>query len=273
MGVRDYAQAAESLGYTHLLAYDHVLGVGLEHRPDWKGAYSENDLFHEVLVLFGYLAGLTTRLEFVTGVLILPQRETALVAKQAAEVDVLSGGRLRIGVGVGWNEAEYDALGQDFHVRGKRVEEQIELLRLLWTKPVVSFEGKWDRIPDAGLNPLPVQQPIPIWIGGYQDVTLRRAARIGDGYFPSIKPAEVVRPEIEKLRQYALEEGRDPASIGIEPRINVRGDDTNDWRRKADAWRELGATHLSINTMGGGLNGPQEHIKQIERAARLSFEL
>jgi probable F420-dependent oxidoreductase len=260
--VRDYAQAAEALGYSHLLVYDHVLGASTEHRPNWAGAYSAKHMFHEPFVLFGYLAGITSRIELVTGVLVLPQRQTALVAKQAAEVDVLSGGRLRLGVGIGWNKVEYEALGQNFHNRGKRIEEQIALLRAIWTQPVVDFKGEWEQVPEAGINPLPMQRPIPIWIGGTADAVLRRTARIGDGWFPMMPPNEAARIMIERLRDYAREAGRDPDSIGIEARFGLKDGTPESWRAATEAWRELGATHLSINTMGMGLS-PREHIEMI----------
>ncbi|MFW6074426.1 MAG: LLM class F420-dependent oxidoreductase, partial [Chloroflexota bacterium] len=182
--VKAYAQAAEDLGYDHLLAYDHVLGASTKNRPDFRGPYTSESLFHEVFVLFGFLAGLTERIEFATGILILPQRQTVLVAKQAAEVDRLSDGRLRLGIGVGWNEVEYIGLNENFRNRGKRSEEQIEVMRQLWTNEVVDFEGRWHRIPEAGIKPLPVQQPIPVWIGGYAPVTMRRIGRMADGWIP-----------------------------------------------------------------------------------------
>ena len=203
--IRDYAQATEELGYTHLLVYDHVLGASIEHRQDWSGPYTDKSMFHEPFVLFGYLGAITSKLEFVMGVLVLPQRQTALVAKQAAEVDVLTGGRLRLGVGVGWNYVEFEALGKDFNNRGKRIEEQIAILRALWTQPVVDFKGEWEQIPEAGLNPLPVQRPIPIWIGGTADVVLKRTARLGDGWFPMMPPNDAARIMIERLRSYAEE--------------------------------------------------------------------
>ena len=178
-GVRAFIQAVEDLGYSHLLAYDHVLGANIASRPGWTGAYTSESLFHEVFVLFSYAAAITERLEFVTGVLILPQRQTALVAKQAASLDRLSNGRLRLGVGVGWNEVEFIALNENFHNRGARSEEQIAVLRRLWTNEVVDYEGRWHRIPDAGINPLPVQQPIPIWLGGYVEATLKRVGALG----------------------------------------------------------------------------------------------
>ena len=203
VAIRDYAQAVEQMGYTHLAVYDHVLGAGTTTRPDWRGPYTSESLFHEPLVLFGYLAGCTRGLELVTEVIILPQRQTALVAKQAAEVDVLSGGRLRLGVGIGWNDVEYEVLGEDFHTRGRRVSEQIAVLRALWTQEVVTFEGKWHRITEAGINPLPVQRPIPIWMGGGRaESALRRIARLADGWFPQVRPDDAGRALLESLRGY-----------------------------------------------------------------------
>jgi probable F420-dependent oxidoreductase len=265
--IRHYGQAVEALGYTHLLAYDHVLGADTRVRPDWRGPYTSETPFHEIFVLFSHLAAITTRLEFVTGVVILPQRQTALVAKQAAAIDLLSGGRLRLGVGVGWNAVEYEGLNEDFHNRGARCEEQIALLRALWTEPVITFNGKWHTVTAAGINPLPVQRPIPIWIGGYQDVTLRRTARLGDGYFPGGPPDAKMAVLLETLRGYIRDEGRDPASVGIDARISVGSGTPAEWQTLADAWRTLGATHLSLNTMGAGLSGADAHLAALTRAA------
>ena len=262
--VRDFAQTAEGLGYAHLLVFDHVLGAGLAHRPDWRGAYHAGDAFHEPFVLFGYLAGLTERIELVTGVLVLPQRQTALVAKQAAEVDVLSGGRLRLGVGVGWNDVEYQALGEDFHDRGRRIEEQIVLLRALWTEPVVDFQGRWHRVPDAGLNPLPAQRPIPVWLGGQAEPVLRRTGAMGDGWFPQMLPDKDAADMLDRLRGYAADAGRDPDQIGVEPRVEKRYGDPSQWPALIDGWRELGATHMGVSTRGLGLTGA-EHVAAIER--------
>src|SRR6185437_12094649 len=190
IAVRDYAEAVEAMGYQHILAYDHVLGANTASRPDWSGPYTSETSFHEIFVLFGYLAAVTRRVELVTGVVVLPQRQTALVAKQAAEVDVLSGGRLRLGVGVGWNDVEYQALGESFSDRGARIVEQVTVLRELWTKPIVHFEGRSHRIDGAGLNPLPIQRPIPIWMGGWDERVLRRVGRLADGWFPLRHPPE-----------------------------------------------------------------------------------
>jgi probable F420-dependent oxidoreductase len=265
--VRDFAQTAEGLGYAHLLVFDHVLGAGRGTRPDWRGPYDADDPFHEPFVLFGYLAGLTERIELVTGVLVLPQRQTALVAKQAAEVDVLSGGRLRLGVGVGWNEVEYQALGEDFHDRGRRIEEQITLLRALWTRPVVDVDGRWHRIPDAGINPLPVQRPIPVWLGGAAEPVLRRVGALGDGWFPQMLPDDDARAMLDRLRGYAAAAGRDPDRIGIEPRVERRYGEPSRWPALIEGWRALGATHAGISTRGLGLTGG-EHITAIQRLHR-----
>ena len=265
-GVRAFAQAVEELGYDHLLAYDHVLGADVSARPDWPGPYTSEHQFHEIFVLFGYLAAIVPSLELVTGVLVLPLRQTALVAKQAAEIDILTGGRFRLGIGMGWNYVEFEALGQDFTNRGRRAEEQIEVLRRLWTEPVVDFDGEWHRIPAAGISPLPVQRPIPIWIGGSAEAAIRRAARTADGFFPQ-RPLDGGWPAtMEQFRTWAQEAGRDPDAIGIEQRIDVSEGTPDDWRAAADEWRALGATHLSVTTMRGGLDGPDGHIERIREA-------
>ena len=261
LAVRDYAQAVEGLGFAHLLVYDHVLGAATANRPDWRG-YTETDLFHEPFVLFGYLAAVTQRLELTTGVIVLPQRQTALVAKQAVEVDVLSGGRLRLGVGVGWNAVEYAGLGQDFHTRGKRIEEQIALLRRLFAEPVVTFQGQWDQVQEAGLNPLPGRQ-IPIWLGGGAEALLERVGRIGDGWFPQTRPEPEGRAAIERLHGYARAAGRDPATIGIEARVSSKDGTPTELAAVARAWQAVGATHLGINTMGAGLATPHDHIRAL----------
>jgi probable F420-dependent oxidoreductase len=264
-GVRAFAEAVEGIGFDHLLAYDHVLGADRERHPHLTGPYRTEHMFHEILVLFGYLAAVTSRIELVTGVVIAPQRQTALLAKQAAEVDVLSGGRLRLGLGIGWNDVEYEALGMDFHDRGRRFEEQIELMRRLWTEPVFDFEGRWHRVTAAGINPLPVR-PIPIWIGGSAEAALRRAACIADGYFPQ-RPLEGGWPAtIEQMREWVRAAGRDPAEFGIDPRISVAEGGPDEWRASAEEWRALEATHLTLATMGGGLEGPDGHIARLREA-------
>jgi probable F420-dependent oxidoreductase len=256
--VRDWATTVEQAGYTHVLAYDHVLGADPANRPDWTG-YTDKSLFHEVFVLFGYLAAITTQLELVTGVLVLPQRQTALVAKQAAEVDVLSGGRLRLGVGIGWNHVEYQALGVPFRQRGALLDEQVDLLRKLWAEPVISYDGRFHQVEEAGLNPLPPRRSIPIWFGGRAEAVLRRTGRIGDGWMPQVPPNDKAKADVEALRAYAAEAGRDPNAVGIEPRLTLGDVPEKDWPAFIDGWRTLGATHLCVNTMKMGLNRPEDH--------------
>lgn len=270
--IRDYAQTAEELGFSHVLAYDHVIGANLASRPGWKPPYTHLDIFHEPFVLFGYLAGLTKRIELVTGIIILPQRQTVLVAKQAAALDVLSGGRLRFGIGIGWNPVEYEALGEDFHSRGRRSEEQIEVLRKLWTQETVTFEGRWHKIIDAGLNPLPVQRPIPIWFGGSDERALRRLGKFGDGWFPLWGPDERCRAAIEKIRGYAKVAGRNPDNIGVEGRIAYGQGSPEAWQNDLQAWRTLGASHVSLNTMKAGLKSPSAHIEAIRRFSKVMAE-
>lgn len=264
--IRAYAQTVEEMGYRHILIYDHVLGASTATRPDWRGPYTSETLFHEPFVLFGYFAACTQQIELVTGVIILPQRQTALVAKQAAEVDVLSGGRLRLGIGVGWNAVEYEGLSEEFGNRGARSEEQIQVLRKLWTEPVVTFNGRWHQIDAAGIKPLPVQRPIPIWIGGGADKVLERTARIGDGWFPQMPPDNTAREAIRRLRSHAEQADRDPKTIGIEARLSIGRVPESGWLEYVGSWRELGATHLSINTMDAGLRTPQEHIDALRHA-------
>jgi probable F420-dependent oxidoreductase len=263
--IREYAQAAESLGYDHIIAFDHVLGANAGSRPDWSGAYRHTDSFHEPFVLFGYLAGVTERIGLVTSVIILPQRQTVLVAKQAAAIDVLSKGRLRLGIGIGWNAVEYEALGENFHDRGRRSEEQVELLRKLWTSDLVTFEGRWHTVTDAGINPLPVQRPIPLWFGGSADRLLSRVARLGDGWFPLFRPDDDGRALVQRMRDLAADAGRGPDDIGIETWVSIRGRPQEEWMAEVEAWKAIGATHVSVNTMNAGLESPQAHIDAIAR--------
>jgi probable F420-dependent oxidoreductase len=264
--VRAYAERVEELGFTHVLAYDHVVGADPAVHQGWNGPYDVHTTFHEPLVMFGYLAAVTRSLELVTGVIILPQRQTTLVAKQAAEVDLLSGGRLRLGVGIGWNAVEYEALGEDFSNRGKRSAEQIELLRLLWSNQAVTFNGGFHTVTGAGLAPLPVQRPIPVWIGAASDPGYRRAGRLADGWFPMMGPGSGLDHARGIVEKAAVEAGRDPAAIGMEGRASWSGDDDAVLREVA-SWGDAGATHLSINTMGGGLATVDDHLDVLTRVA------
>ena len=258
--VAEFATTAEALGYDHLVVYDHILGASTANRPDWRGPYTSESLFHEPFVLFGYLAGLTATLELVTAVIILPQRPTALVAKQAACVDVLSKGRLRLGIGTGWNAVEYEALGKNFHDRGVRSEEQIELMRHLWADEVISYDGRWHKVTDAGLNPLPTNRRIPVWLGGMAPQVIDRVGRLADGWFPHFNP-DLAR-QIDAVRAAAQRAGRDPDDIGIECMTALRNVDATDRLRRLE---DLGVTHTAVVTMNAGHDTPQAHIDAIKR--------
>ena len=265
--VRAYAAAVEELGYRHILAYDHVVGADPAVHVGWDGPYNVDTTFHEPLVLYGYLAAITS-LELVTGIIILPQRQTVLVAKQAAEVDLLSEGRLRLGVGLGWNAVEYEALGMDFTDRGRRIVEQVELLRRLWTERAVTYQGRYETVTAAGLNPLPVQRPIPIWFGANLPAAMKRIGRLADGWFPQMSPGPRLDEALTLIRAGAEESGRDASTIGMEGRVNLaRGlDGALDLIQR---WRDAGASHLSVNTMGmaGGPSGIDRHIGALAEVA------
>jgi probable F420-dependent oxidoreductase len=267
--VKAYAQGVEDLGYRHLLAYDHVLGADPTVHKGWNGPYDSATTFHEPFVMFGYLAGITD-LELVTGVIILPQRQTALVAKQAAEVDLLSGGRFRLGLGVGWNAVEYEALGQPFDRRGRRMDEQIGLLRRLWTEPSVTFDGDFDTITAAGLAPLPIQRPIPIWVGGASDAAYRRIGRFADGWFPMIRPGEDLDRALQVIGAAAAEAGRDANALGMEGRAAWSAEDPDRFARQVERWRAAGASHLGIDTMRLGLQDVDAHLDALARAAEVA---
>lgn len=264
VGVKDYAQAVEAMGFTHILAYDHVIGADLTNRPGWKGPYDLDSGFHEPFVMFGFVAGITKTIELKTGIIILPQRQTVLVAKQAAALDVLSQGRLRLGIGIGWNQVEFEALNEEFTNRGSRVEEQIELMRALWTERSVDFKGKWHTVSEAGIYPLPVQQPIPVWMGGgATEKVRRRIARLADGWLPQLTPDEQGLEVLEEFRGFLHEYGRDPANFGIDSGVRLTGS-IEDTAANVESWRQMGATHVSLNTMGQGLSGADAHIKRLE---------
>ena len=252
--IRDFVQAAEGMGYHHLLAYDHVLGAN-PARQGWHpdSPYTYEDMFHEPFTLFAYLAGLTETIGLMTGVLILPQRQTALVAKQAAQADLFSGGRLRLGVGVGWNAVEYNSLGFNFSTRGARIEEQIAVLRALWTRDLVKFDGRFDRIDDAGINPLPIQRPIPIWIGGTADVVLRRAARLSDGWVAHSWPPQQAQQLADKFWAFAEAYGRTDA-VGLHTRLITEGLPEGEWETYVEGWEKLGATELAVYPHGDRLD-------------------
>jgi probable F420-dependent oxidoreductase len=271
--IREYLQAIEQLGYVHLVAYDHVLGADSSARPDWKGPYDHRSTFHEPFVFFGFAAALT-RLELAPAVIVLPQRQTALVAKQAAELDVLAKGRTRVGVGLGWNTVEFEALDANFRNKNRRIEEQIAVMRKLWTEPVVDFTGRWHRIDRAGLNPMPVQRPIPVWMGGTADDALRRIARLGDGWFTQVQPNDNGRAAFERFRGYVRDAGRDATGFPIEGRVSVgRLAGPDEWVSTGLGFRDMGCTHIEINTMGAGYADLGAHLAAIERFRRDGAEL
>jgi probable F420-dependent oxidoreductase len=264
--IRAWIEGVRDAKFAHMVAYDHVLsGDQAFHHPKLVGRYDETKPFQEVMVLFGFMAALAPDVEVVSGVVILPQRQTALVAKQAATVDILTGGRFRLGVGIGWNDIEYQGLNESFGNRGKRIEEQIDLLRRLWQEPIVTYAGTWHSIDHAGLAPLPLQRPIPIWIGGSADVALQRAARIADGFFSNSGiNLERAQHEVTTIKAELQRIERDSASFGFEPRLNLAEQNPDAWRRAVTWWREAGATHLSINTMNAGCATMAEHLAGLE---------
>ena len=250
--VRDFAQAAEGSGYQHLGAPDHVLGVNVASRPNWGDRNTSKDFFHDPFVMFGFLSACTRTIGFSTQVLILAQRQAVLVAKQAASLDVLSGGRFRLGIGIGWNPVEFTGLNENFHDRGPRSAEQVQVMRALWAEPHVTFKGKWHSIEDAGINPLPTGRSIPVWFGGHEDVVLRRIARTGDGWIMLAHPmGDKATAEFAKLRQYAREAGRDPGSIGLEVWVSTGSGSPDDWRKEIAFWKQAGVTHLTLNSTYG----------------------
>lgn len=264
--LRAWAQAVDDLGYSHVAAYEHVLGAERANRPAWwRGVYDLNDSWHEIFTVFAYLAAVTKRVGFATSILVLPLRPTALVAKQAAEVDLLCRGRLRLGVGIGWNHVEFEALGANFRNRARRMEEQIAVLRLLWTDERVDYVGRYHRIDRAGIRPLPPQRPIPIWIGADAEPAVQRAARIADGWFPYLQPGEEGRARLERFWGYVREAGRDPAAVGLEGRVAAVKGSVDQWVRTAEGFHAMGFGWLQFNTMRAGLMHVEQHIDTLRR--------
>jgi probable F420-dependent oxidoreductase len=272
--IRDFARGVEEMGYSHLIAYDHVVGADVSDRPEWNMPYTHESAFHEPMALFAYLAGCTSSLILSTGVVVLPQRQTVLFGKQAANIDVFSNGRLRIGVGVGWNTIEYEALDVEFANRGVRLDDQIRFLRRLWTEPSFSEHGSYHHISAAGINPLPVQRPIPIWVGGPSPVSMRRAARFGDGWLPPFG-ADLAEEKINAFREAVIAEGRDPEDVGFESVTflgttaggPVRG--ASEAAREAEIWRQTGASGIAFDSMAMGLDGASAHLELFGEIASL----
>jgi len=244
--IRDWAQAAEDLGYHCIEVADHVFGAA--PRGGWTPTYSERDPFHETFTTLAFLAAVTKKIRLCSGVLILPQRQTGVVAKQAAEVDILSGGRLRLGIGVGWNHVEYEALDTEWKTRGARQAEQVEVMRRLWTEDLVTFEGRFHKLVDVNILPAPPQRPIPVWFGGSSDAVVKRAARIGDGWMPILAP-DAAEPKLAQLRAHLAEFGRDPATFGLEGWLRFNEVDPDGWAKAAAGWKRLGAQMTMLYPM------------------------
>jgi len=267
--IRDFAQAVDGAGFDRLYAAEHVVG-GHPDRADGQVVHTNLVPYHEPFVLFGFMAAVTTRIELMTAVLVLPQRQTALVAKQAAELDLLSGGRACLGVGVGRNWMEYEALNEEFRTRGRRLEEQITVLRRLWTEDYVTFAGEWHHLDRIGLNPGPVRRPIPIWMGSFKgaivEKVLQRTARVADGWLPQFPADDEFRAVAERFWGYVDDAGRDRATVGMDcPIVITRDDSPGRWLREMEAFEAMGATHVRVMTAGGGFRTPQEHLDAVLR--------
>jgi probable F420-dependent oxidoreductase len=267
--IRDWAQAAEDLGYAYIEVPDHVFGA--KSRDGWVPLYNEKDTFHETFVTLGFLAAVTKTIGLSTGILIAPQRQTGVIAKQAAEVDILSGGRLRLGIGLGWNHVEYEALGVDWKTRGARQAEQVEVLRRLWSEDLVSFIGRFHNLQDVSIVPPPVQRPIPIWFGGSSDAVVTRAARLGDGWMPIMAPDTQAEQKLGALWEQLKSFERDRAKFGIEAWLRMHSSDPQGWAAAADGWRRLGAGMVMLYPMYRIAN-VDDHIQTLRRFKEVVIE-
>lgn len=270
--IKAYALGVEALGFDYILCYEHILGVETVHFPEQQFIYGHQDAFHEPFVLYSFLAALTQRIEFVTGILILPQRDVRLVAKQAAELSLLSKGRFRLGVGAGWNRAEAESLGTDFSTRGKRMNEQLELLHKLFREPLVNFDGRFHNLKHCGLNPMPARVP-PIWVGGSADAVLKRVAKFADGWMPATLPEGKEEEIVGKLRHYLREEGKDPSKFGLDARIVLAKFEQTRWTDEFERWKKFGATHFRVNTMGQGFTEIDQHLEALENFLKVVGEV
>jgi probable F420-dependent oxidoreductase len=262
--MRDYAQAVQDLGYDFLVTSDHVVGADPVDHPQLERVFSIESYLREPLMLGAFLACAAPRLGQLTSVVILPQRQTVLTAKQAADLDTLTQGKLRLGVGIGWNPIEFAALGMGFATRARRFEEQIQLMRQLWTERVVTFDGDFDTVNAAGINPRPTQQPIPIWIGASAEAAIKRATKIADGFLP-LRPLEGGwQTTMDKVHAWLQEAGREPSTFGIEGRLDTAQGSPDDWRKVVEMWRGFGASHLSVSTTRAG-GGPHAHIQRLRQ--------
>ena len=272
--IRNYVQTIEGLGFKHLTVVDHVVSYREPTETGWSRFYGHERPFHEVFVTMAFVAACTQRLQLCSAVVILPQRQTALVAKQAAELDVLSGGRIVLGVGLGWNAKEYEALGQDFKTRNRRMVEQIELMRLLWTQELVTFEGRWDKVTDAGLNPMPVQRPIPVWFGAFADPAIERAGKLSDGWFmnPRVSPDNEASRQIALYQGAARAAGRDPASLPMDATVHAKEGPEDGWREKVRRWRDLGVQRVTFRLHDCNLPNLDAHFDAMRRFREVARE-
>lgn len=267
--LRTFATDVESLGFAHVVAYDHVLGASTDTRPDWRGPYSSDDPFIEPFMLFAYMAAVAPSLEYATGVIILPQRQTALVAKQAANVDFLTGGKFRLGVGIGWNPVEFEGLNEEFHTRGRRLSEQVDVIRQLTSQEVIDYTGQWHRIDHAGIRPLGIQRPVPVWIGGSAEVAIRRGARIGDGFMLNGSTFEAFEPALAILRDELSRQGRDYETYGVDARIDVSTNDPDAWKREFDRARDASLSHVTLATVSAAFPEFGQHVERLAKAKRV----
>lgn len=266
--IRAFVQALQDLGYEHIVTSDHVLGADPAGHPGWTRPQRHTTIVHEPFVLFGFIAGVAPKLGLLSNVVIMPQRQAVLVAKQAAEADVLSDGKLRLGLGIGWNPVEFEGLNENFKNRGRRFEEQVDLMRKLWTDQSVSFQGEYHTVTAAGICPLPIQRPIPIWVGATAEAAVKRATRIADGYLPLAPMAGTgsFAETVDRVHSWLREAGRDPSTFGIEPRLNAAAGTPDDWRKTVEEWRGLGATHIHVATGGAGLSSVDAHVQRLREA-------
>jgi probable F420-dependent oxidoreductase len=266
--VRDFVQTAEALGYAHITVPEHIVQAGVPAGSTFANNYSIDASFHEVMTLLAYWSALTETIELVVSVLVTPQRDAVLVAKQAAQIDLLCGGRFRLGIGVGWNEAEFNALGADFKNRGKRIVEQVAVMRALWCERLVTFEGEWHTIVDMGLNPSSIQKPIPIWMGAMNPVAIRRAAQLADGWFmnPRQRPNDNAAKQLSMFRQAAAEAGREPDDLGIDATVFIsEGEGPQEWLAVMETWANMGVNSFTFRTSESGLTGYAQHLDAIRQ--------
>ena len=267
--IRAFARGAEDAGFDHILAYDHVLGASKATRPGWAGPYSSDDPFQEPFVLFAYMAAVAPSLEYATGVIILPQRQTALVAKQAANVDYLTGGKLRLGVGIGWNAVEYEGLNEPFGNRARRFVEQIDLIRQLTSHESIDYRGEWHRIDNAGIKPLGAQRPLPIWIGGSAEVAVRRGARIADGFMVNGVTEKAHRGAMSILRDELEKQDRPWQTFGVDARVDVAKGTAETWKRDFERLRGENVSHVTLVTIGERFPEFSQHLERLAEAKRI----